>query len=136
MRRQATSREILVEECKCFFCDEVGTEAAPLHDATKPKITQRVRISAIQLQDQKLIANLCLGDLVVLEAKYHSQCLVKLYNASSRKVQEGKHENTDRVSHGISLVELIGYIQETNMMLRMLYLSSSWQIFSNCTLTD
>ena len=136
MRRHATNREILVEECKCFFCDEVGTEAAPLHDAMIPKITQRVRISAIQLQDKKLIANLSLGDLVVQEAKFHSQFLVKSYNASSRNVEEGKHENTDRVSHSIALVEFIGYIQETNMMLRMLYLSSSWQIFSNCTLTD
>ena len=38
MRRQATRREILLEECKCFFCDEVGTEDAPLHDAMIPKI--------------------------------------------------------------------------------------------------
>ena len=111
MRRQATRREILIEDCKCFFCDEVGTEAAPLHAAMTPKITQRVRICAMKLQDQKLIARLCPGDLVAQEAKYHSQCLVKLYNASSRKVEEGKHENTDRVSHGIALVELIGYIQ-------------------------
>ena len=39
---------------------------------------------------------------------------MKLYNTSSRKVEEGKHENTDEVSHGITLVELIG-IQETKM---------------------
>ena len=80
-----------------------------------PKITQRVRICALKLQYQKLIAKLCPGDLVAQEAKYHSQCLVKLYTASSRKVEEGKHENTDGVSHGITLVELIGYIQETKM---------------------
>ena len=115
MRRQATRREILIEDRKCFFCDEVGTEAAPLHAAMTPKITQRVRICAMKLQDKKLIAKLCPGDLVAQEAKYHSQCLVKLYNASSRKVEEGKHENTDRVSHGIALVELIGYIQEAKI---------------------
>ena len=100
MRRQATRRDILIEECKCFFCDEVGTEAAPLYDAMTPKITQRVRICALKLQDRKLIAKLCPDDLVAQEAKYHSQCLVKLYNASSRKVEESKHENTDGVSHG------------------------------------
>ena len=115
MWQQATRREILIKECKCFFCDKVGTEAAPLHDAMTPKITQRVRICALKLQDQKLIAKLCPGDLVAQEAKYHSQYLVKLYNASSRKVEEGKHEYTDGVSHGITLVELIGYIQETKM---------------------
>ena len=85
------------------------TEAVPLHDAMTPKITQRVRICALKLQDQNVIAKLCPGDLVAQEAKYHSQCLVKLYNASSRKTEEGKHEYTEGVSHGISLVELIGY---------------------------
>ena len=74
MRRQATRREILTEEC-CFFYDKVGTEAAPLHDAMTPKITQRVRIYALKLQDQKLIAKICPGDLVAQEAKYHSQCM-------------------------------------------------------------
>ena len=69
----------------------------------------------MKLQDQKLITKLCPGDLVAQEAKYHSQCLVKLYNASSREVEEGKHENTNRVSHGIALVELIGYIQEAKI---------------------
>ena len=86
MRRQATRRGILIEECKCFFCDE----AATLHDAMTPKITHCVRICALKLQDQKSIAKLCPGDLVAQEAKYHSQCLVKLYNASRRNVEEGK----------------------------------------------
>ena len=62
---------------------------------------------ALKLQDQKLIVQLCPGDLVAQEAKYHSHCLVKLYNASNRKV--------DGVSHGIALVELIGYIEEREM---------------------
>ena len=63
------------------------TEAVPLHDAMTPKITQRVRICALTLQDRNVIAKLCPGDLVAQEAKYHSQCLVKLYNASSRKTE-------------------------------------------------
>ena len=56
------------------------TEAVPLHDAMTPNITQRVRICALKLQDQNVIAKLCPGDLVAQQAKYHSQCLVKLYN--------------------------------------------------------
>ena len=52
------------------------TEAVPLHDAMTPKITQ----CALKLQDQNVIAKLSPGDLVAQEAKYHSQCLVKLYN--------------------------------------------------------
>ena len=64
MWQQATRREILIEEWKYLFCDTVGTAAAPLHDVMTPKITQRVTICALQLQDQKLIAKLRPGDLV------------------------------------------------------------------------
>ena len=53
------------------------TEAVPLHDAMTPKITQR----ALNLQDQNVIAKLSPGNLVAQEAKYHSRCLLKLYNA-------------------------------------------------------
>ena len=93
-----------------------------------PKITQRVRICALKLQDQTLIGKLCPGDIVAQEAKYHSQCLVKLYNASSRKVEEGKRGNTDGVSQGIAFVEPIGYIQETKM--------SAKDVVSICKLAD
>ena len=58
------------------------TDAVRLHDAMTPKITQRVRICALKLQVQNAIAKLCPGDLVAQEAKYHSQYLAKLYNAS------------------------------------------------------
>ena len=63
MRRQATRGDILIEECKCFFCDVVGTEAASLRYAMTAKIT-RVTICTHKLQDQKLIAKRCPGDLV------------------------------------------------------------------------
>jgi uncharacterized membrane-anchored protein len=36
-----------------------------------------------------------------------------LYNASNRKTEEEKAGNFDRVSHGIALVELMGYIEDT-----------------------
>ena len=111
MKRESTCRYIPIQDCKCFFCDEVGTETVPLHEAMTRIITQRVKQCAVKLQDQKLIVQLCPGDLVAQEAKYHSHCLVKLY----RKVEEGKRDNTDGVSHGIALVELIGYIEERKM---------------------
>jgi hypothetical protein len=114
MRRQATCSD----DCKCFFCGEARTETVPLHEVMTLRITQRVKQCALKLQDQKLIAQLCHGDLVAQETKYHSPCLVKLYNACIRKVEKGKHENSDGVSHGIALVELIGYIQDTKMSVR------------------
>ena len=49
---------------------------------------------------------------VAIEAKYHSQCLVKLYNASSRKIEEDQKHNPDGLSHGIALTEMLGYIED------------------------
>ena len=61
---------------------------------------------------------------------------MKLYNASSRKVEEGKHKNTDRVSHDIALVELIDYIQEAKMSAKDVVPISSWKFFFNDRLIE
>jgi hypothetical protein len=52
------------------------------------------------------------GDLVALETKYHTNCLVKLYNTNIRNIEEDREEKTDGIAHGLALVELIGYIQD------------------------
>ena len=43
MRRESTCRYVPIQDCKCFFCDEVGTETAPLHETMTRLITQRVK---------------------------------------------------------------------------------------------
>lgn len=114
-RRQFSRDDIPSQGDICFFCDEVATQLAPLHDAMMPKLTYRVKQCALKLQDQELIAKLSSGDLVAQDAKYHAPCLVKLYNAASRLTEVGRQGNTDGVSHGIALVELLGYIEDTKM---------------------
>ena len=114
MLRQAECKNPPTEN-NCLFCDEVGTESTPLHEAMTPRITNRVRQCALKLQDQTLIAQLSHSDLVAQEAKYHANCLVKLYNASNRNTEENEKDNFDRVSHGIALVELKGYIEDTKL---------------------
>ena len=32
MRRESTCRDVPLQDCKCFFCDKVGIETAPLHE--------------------------------------------------------------------------------------------------------
>ena len=66
---------------------------------------------------RNLIAQLSHCDLVAQEAKYHANCLVKLYNASNRKTEEGKKENFIGVSHGIALAELIAYVEDKKFSL-------------------
>ena len=63
--------------------------------------------------DGFLLAKLSLGDMVALEAKYHTKCLLALYNRG-RKVQVTQQQissKDDEVS-GIVFAELIMYIEE------------------------
>ena len=59
-----------------FFCDESGD----LHEASTLSLDSRVRNCAYILQDSRLLAKLGSHDMIALEAKYHSSCLVSLYN--------------------------------------------------------
>ncbi|KAG0712855.1 hypothetical protein GWK47_017487 [Chionoecetes opilio] len=100
-RRQFSRKDRPSEGDVCFFCDEVATERASLHDTMMhdrvmmPKLSDRGDQCAQKLQDQELIAKLSSGDLVAQDAKYHAPCLVKLYNAASRKTAVDRQRNTD-----------------------------------------
>ena len=98
---------------KCFFCDEPESKNHILHDAMMPKVTERVKRCAIELQDQKLIAKLSSGDLVAQDARYHANCLATLYNSHSRCAAQTQANTSDGVSYGIALAELIGFIEDT-----------------------
>ncbi|CAG2246636.1 unnamed protein product [Mytilus edulis] len=97
----------------CFFCNENGQEA--LHESSTFGQDTRVRECAVKLNDTLLLAKLSAGDLIAQEAKYHSKCLVSLYNRASRI--EMKNDNVEskkeRQIHGIAFSELVSYINET-----------------------
>ena len=88
MRQRTSTNTIGKENNTCFLCDEPGTNALPLHETIRPQITRRVRQCALETQNQKIITMLSAGDLVVLEAKYHTHCLVNLYNTNRRNIEE------------------------------------------------
>ena len=111
-RKHASTKTTGKEQNTCFLCEEPETDSFPLHNAMTPQITRRVTQCALKTQNQKIIAMLSAGDLVALEAKYHTHCLVKFYNSSRRSIDEDRFENTDGVAHGMALVELIGYIED------------------------
>jgi len=69
----------------------------------------RVRRCAFALQDQKLSAKLSAGDLVALEACYHSSCIASLYKRAEI-VCKGEADDTKFQFEGIALAELITYI--------------------------
>ena len=60
------------------------------------------------LNDEKLSG----GDLIALEAKYHTQCLSMLYRKAQYANEEGEEsEQPCRRLDGIALAELVSYIE-------------------------
>jgi len=55
----------------CFFCEQPGNQSN-LHCAENLKVDKEVRDCAVLLNDGKLIAKLCIGDMAALEAKYNT----------------------------------------------------------------
>ena len=73
----------------------------------------RVRECAVQLQDQNLLAKLSTGDLIALEAKYHIQCLMSLYNRAIQNKGSIDQDDTGAINQGIALAEMVAYIKDT-----------------------
>jgi len=69
----------------CFYCDEKGGTDS-LHEVATLQVDQRVQKSAKLIGTVLSWLNWALGDMVALEAKYHTKCLLALHN-SARKVQ-------------------------------------------------
>ena len=67
--------------------------------------------SDLKLQDKPLLAKLSAGDLIAQDAQFHPQCLVSLYN----RARETKSNEEDAVNHGITLAEVVSYIEDTRM---------------------
>jgi len=85
-----------------------GTDG--LNKVTTFQVDQRVHKSTELTEDSFLLVGLSLGDMVALEAKYRTKCLLTLYN-SARKVQAAQQQtsNEENEISGIVFVELVMY---------------------------
>lgn len=93
-----------------FFCGETGD----VHDVTTFALDSRVRNCACLLQNSRLLAKLGGGDMIAMEAKYHSTCLVSLYN---RARDACMHDNVsdkpaDVCCDSLAFTQLVEYIDE------------------------
>ena len=59
------------DQSKCFFCGESADRAA-LHEASTFQLDKNVRRAATLIGDMELLGCLNAGDMVALEAKYHT----------------------------------------------------------------
>lgn len=79
-RSECSSENVLrATEPTCFFCD---LPAGPdkLHDVTTLNMDSKIKECALALSDHRLLAKLALGDMIAVEAKYHTRCLNHLHN--------------------------------------------------------
>ena len=58
----------------------------------------RVRKSALALQDGKLLAKLSAGDMMTQDAKYHPLHLASLY-MRAKSLDDFKQDDSDKINH-------------------------------------
>ena len=109
-----SSAQTSVDTEQCFFCRKPAKASESLHHASTFGLDARVRQCALQLQDQSLLAKLSVGDLIALEAKYHVQCLVSLYNRARQTKGSHEQEDSGTMNQGIALAELVAYIEDAH----------------------
>ena len=95
--REKQSTRIITDRV-CFFCDKPAGLFGDLHEVSTKEVDWKVRKCALALEDTELIAKLAPADMIALEAKYHTQCLLRLYdNAKEAGDRLGEPANHLRV---------------------------------------
>jgi len=95
----------------CFFCGQPpGVEG--LHEAATFQVDSRVRSCASVLGNTDLLAQLSSSDMVALGAKYHTKCLVGLYNRARQAECDRQKNDHEREMSGLAFAELVLYIEE------------------------
>ena len=69
----------------CFsFFGQIESANDKIHNTSIFKIDNRLCNSALELQDESLLAKFSAGDMVAQDVVYHSLCLVAIYNKIDR----------------------------------------------------
>ena len=72
---------------------------------------------ALLLENTELLTKLSTTDMVALEAKYHTKCLVSLYNRARKTKAEGHTDMDEKEAlSGIAFAELVMYIEEMRQL--------------------
>ena len=107
MRIRCSSESVAKDSC--FFCE--GT-SQPVRAAATFQLDNRVRQSAIALQDGKLLAKVSAGDLMAQEAKYHPSCLASLYKRAKAQDDSYHQDYGNKINYSIALAELLSHIDD------------------------
>ncbi len=94
-------------------------------------IDMKVRRCAMELEDTALLAKLASGDMIALEAKYHSKFLATLYNRT-RAANNDSADSDDSDLHGIAFAELVAFMEDFRLEEKVAP-SLNWLIWHNYT---
>ena len=102
---------VAVDSNKCFIpgCSTETSEQDPLHEVMSKELDRRFREYAMILDDTEL-SKLAGGDLIALEARYHSICAVMYRNRVSSKLRG--HSAQQSRSRSIRKHEQLAFLRE------------------------
>lgn len=113
-RRLSISTSTQKSSTVFFFCckEDVSSQ---LHAASTLEVDRKVRECALLLKDGNLLAKLSTGDMIAIEAKYHTKCLTMLYNkARQHKLSSQRNTRSEhRREEEFAFAELVAYIEES-----------------------
>ena len=80
------------DPCTCFIpeCSTETSEQEPLHEVMSKELDDPFKEYAKHLNGKELLSKLAVGDLIALEAKYHSSCAVMYRKQVRLKTREQK----------------------------------------------
>ena len=94
----------------CSFC---GGKEGNLHIVLTFRLDAKVQHCARILGDNFLLGKFSAGDLLALDAMYHTKCLVALYNKANQQRYDRYYNNNERNLNGIALAELASFMEQT-----------------------
>lgn len=94
----------------CIFCDNIAGSAG-LHKASTFELDFKVRKCATELNDSRLLTKLAGGDMVAIDAQYHTKCLAKLYKSAQQLKKDTPGSVRESSLYGIAFAELISHIE-------------------------
>ena len=75
---------------QCFFCEDVeGT----LHTVVSEKTSCKIKNTATEICDDKILSKLYLNNDSALNVLYHRNCLIDFYNKRRKKIQRQARGN-------------------------------------------
>ena len=107
-RTSSRSRTTNDSIAKCFFSD---SSDGTLHKVLIFQLEKHVRKCANILEDNALLGKPSPGDMIALDALYHSTCLLNLYRESNQKKTEVTYDDTVKQIHWQVFSELAQYME-------------------------